>query len=408
MTVNSLFKNHLNTPETLLAYSLGERLSELNPDQAVTEVTGWEFSFEEFASEGHCELTLDRTWPHRIQTGWNGESAVQNVEIGCWRVTWNGISFRVVQASWSNPCGGDQAQWIISQSQDTANAFFRAVCRWADELRQVVLSFSGGHWQRSRKLYQAIQESHLDSLVFPQNFKQQIVGDFERFLASRERYLSFGAAWKRGVLLTGPPGNGKTHFIRALINHLQIPCFYVKSFEMRDHFASSGIQYVYRTVRRTRPCILVLEDLDALIDDSNRTYFLNELDGFESNDGIITVATTNHPERLDSAILERPSRFDQKWHFPLPEVTERHKYFERWNAKLPEIARLVEPELASLATDSERFSYAFLKELCLGSILKWVQEGSPPRLFDTMNRYRKLLVEQSPSLSGPPANNPLL
>jgi len=399
MPAELLFKDHVNTPQTFLAYSLGDRLAQLFPDQRVMEASGWEFDFEDYAAEGHCELALDSDWPLRIQTGWNGETSCKNVEIGCWRATWQGQTFQIVRGSWSTSCGGEQNHWIISDETKPADAFFTAVCKWADELRQVVLCFSGGHWHRSRKLFQAIQESHLDSLIFPNDFKQQIVGDFERFLDSRERYQSFGAPWKRGILFTGPPGNGKTHFIRALINHLEIPCFYVKSFEMGDHFASSGIQYVYKTVRRTRPCILVLEDLDSLIDDSNRTYFLNELDGFESNDGIITVATTNHPERLDSAILERPSRFDQKWNFALPGVSERRRYLELWNQKLPDDAKLIDRHLDILSESSQKFSYAFLKELCLGSILKWVQEDAKHSLFDTMNLYRELLVDQSPSLA---------
>jgi ATP-dependent 26S proteasome regulatory subunit len=62
-----------------------------------------------------------------------------------------------------------------------------------------------------------------------------------------------------------------------------------------------------------------------------RTNFLNELDGFAANIGIVTLATTNHPERLDPAILDRPSRFDRKYPFDLPEQPERHAYIVMWN-----------------------------------------------------------------------------
>lgn len=72
------------------------------------------------------------------------------------------------------------------------------------------------------------------------------------------------------------------------------------------------MQMVFGKAREMAPCVLILEDLDALINDRNRSYFLNQLDGFEANDGIIVIGTTNHFERLDPAISTRPSRFDRK------------------------------------------------------------------------------------------------
>lgn len=60
------------------------------------------------------------------------------------------------------------------------------------------------------------------------------------------------------------------------------------------------------------PCVLILEDLDSLINDANRSFFLNQLDGLENNDGILVIGSTNHFERLDPAITKRPSRFDRK------------------------------------------------------------------------------------------------
>ena len=69
---------------------------------------------------------------------------------------------------------------------------------------------------------------------------------------------------------------------------------------------------VFDKAREMAPCLLVLEDLDSLINDRNRSFFLNQLDGIEGNDGLLVLTTTNHPERLDPALSDRPSRFDRK------------------------------------------------------------------------------------------------
>jgi len=69
---------------------------------------------------------------------------------------------------------------------------------------------------------------------------------------------------------------------------------------------------VFGKARAESPCIVILEDLDSLINDQNRSFFLNQLDGLENNDGLLVIGTTNHFERLDPAITKRPSRFDRK------------------------------------------------------------------------------------------------
>lgn len=69
---------------------------------------------------------------------------------------------------------------------------------------------------------------------------------------------------------------------------------------------------VFWKARAEAPCVLILEDLDSLINDKNRSFFLNQLDGLENNDGLLVIGTTNHFERLDPAITKRPSRFDRK------------------------------------------------------------------------------------------------
>jgi len=72
------------------------------------------------------------------------------------------------------------------------------------------------------------------------------------------------------------------------------------------------MQDVFDKARQLSPCVVVFEDLDSLITDRNRSFFLNQLDGLSGNDGLLIIGTTNHFERLDPALSTRPSRFDRK------------------------------------------------------------------------------------------------
>lgn len=74
----------------------------------------------------------------------------------------------------------------------------------------------------------------------------------------------------------------------------------------------AAMQEVFTKARQLAPCVIVLEDIDSLINDGNRSFFLNQLDGIEDNDGLLILATTNHFDRLDPGLSSRPSRFDRK------------------------------------------------------------------------------------------------
>lgn len=126
-------------------------------------------------------------------------------------------------------------------------------------------------------------------------------------------------------------GNGKTISIKAILKTCHAEGhspLYVKSFQGSPHIFSVGditewnclgwkgeeaaMADVFGKARQMAPCVLILEDLDSLINDRNRSFFLNQLDGLEGNDGLLVIGSTNHFERLDPGLSTRPSRFDRK------------------------------------------------------------------------------------------------
>ena len=208
--------------------------------------------------------------------------------------------------------------------------------------------------------------------------KQSLQDDILGFFDSEKLYKEFSVPWKRGIILHGVPGNGKTITIKALMSSLSsrpnpIPSLYVKSFGGCNgaRYSKDSIQQVFSKARVVAPCLLIFEDLDSLVGDEVRSYFLNEVDGLESNDGILMIGSTNHLDRLDPAISRRPSRFDRKYHFKIPGLNERVAYCEYWRRKLEKKTTIdfpaeISPYIAEL---TEGFSFAYLKELFVATLI---------------------------------------
>ena len=304
--------------------------------------------------------------------------------------------------TWSDGSCDQRYHWILAAKQNIAEKFLCAVCDWAVEVRGEVLVFEGGGWEKNEDLYKSIKSATFDNLVLPTALKEEIQTDFRQFFASREVYERYHIPWKRGVLLLGPPGNGKTHTVKALINQLGKPCLYVKSFKSRSGTDHQAIRRVFKRARQTTPCLLVMEDLDSLISDSNRAFFLNELDGFAANTGVVVIATTNHPEKLDPAILERPSRFDRKYTFALPAPNEREAYIAHWNTALEPELRLSAEGLAGIVTLTEGFSFAYLKELFVSSMMRWIADPQTGQM-DAAMRAQAILLREQLNRETPPA-----
>jgi AAA+ superfamily predicted ATPase len=292
----------------------------------------------------------------------------------------------------------------------TAREFASEVCAFCNEPRKAILRFTGGCWAHDHELYEAVAAASFDDLILAGDLKERIIEDFTSFLGARAEYERYGVPHKRGVLLLGPPGNGKTHCLRALIKLLAIPCIYVTSLKAKYATEDSSIDTVFSRAHEITPCVLVFEDIDAMIHDKNRSFFLNKLDALSHAPGLVTLATTNHPERLDPAIIHRPSRFDRKYHFELPAASERAAYLAMWNERVDPAMRVEGAIIAELVEDTHEFSFAYLKELWLSAMVRWMHDRIAGEMRAHLRVQLRALREQmtSPVPVAPPATTPEL
>ena len=328
---------------------------------------------EKYAANGLCPLEFKPGVHNQLSSAWDEEFGIWKTARNAWyQVEWKGHVLDCLILTWTAGFQDQRFLWVIADDEATAEGFFSDVSAWNAEIRDEVLVFDGGCWSKSDALFRAIRTATFENLVLAGTLKEEIREDLTRFFAMRETYELHAVPWKRGVLFVGPPGNGKTHAVKALINAIGKPCLYVKSFQAEHMTEHDCIRQAFKRARKSAPCILVLEDLDSLINANNRSFFLNELDGFAANTGVVALATTNHPERLDASILDRPSRFDRKYHFDLPGPAERLAYVRLWAASLREALRPSEAGLDAVVGQTEGFSFAYLKELFLSAMMRWI------------------------------------
>lgn len=264
------------------------------------------------------------------------------------------------------------------------DALILAAGKWTSQLHEEIFVFDDGDWNKSKDLYRAVASSSWEDVILSPDTKKSLIEDVHGFFDNRKLYAQFNVPWKRGIILHGVPGNGKTVSIKALMSSLYtrekpIPSLYVKTFETNCNTKEYSIKLIFWMARSMAPCILIFEDLDSLVHDDIRSYFLNEVDGLESNDGILMIGSTNHLDKLDPAIAKRPSRFDRKYHFKIPGPEERKGYAEYWRAKLVKNEGVDFPdEVVGLVAElTEGFSFAYMKELFVMSLLCLVRGWTP-------------------------------
>lgn len=211
-----------------------------------------------------------------------------------------------------------------------------------------------------------LQDLHLDDLiVLPDKVMEGILNDIRCFWKLQESYKNHKYIYKRGILLYGAPGCGKTSVIMLLAKELINDGGIVVN--ICDFGGNAeGIETTLSTFRRVEPgrrLIVIIEDIDNYMReaDGSLTELLNFLDGGLQLPNIVVLATTNYPERLQKRISHRPSRFDRRYEIGLPSDAAREYYIK---CKLSE-EDFKKASLKTLVEKSRGFTIDHLKELIL-------------------------------------------
>ena len=199
-------------------------------------------------------------------------------------------------------------------------------------------SMAFGMGNGSAKVYvQSTEGIHFDDVAGEDEAKESLT-EIVDYLHNPKKYTDVGASMPKGILLVGPPGTGKTMLAKAVAGEANVPFFSISGSEFVEMFVGMGaskVRDLFKQAKEKAPCIVFIDEIDAIgqkrnsgrlggNDEREQTLnqLLTEMDGFESNNGVIILAATNRPESLDPA-LTRPGRFDRRVPVELPDLQGR-------------------------------------------------------------------------------------
>ena len=231
------------------------------------------------------------------------------------------------------------------------------------------------------------------------------VQEIIEFLRDPKKFQRLGGRIPKGVLLVGPPGTGKTLIARAIAGEAQVPFFTISGSDFVEMFVGVGasrVRDMFEQGKKNAPCIIFIDEIDAVgrsrfsgigggHDEREQTLnaLLVEMDGFDTQEGVIIIAATNRPDVLDPALL-RPGRFDRQIVVDLPTLDGREAILKIHARKVKLDATV---ELRNIARGTPGFSGADLANLCNEAALFAARENAKEVRMDHFDRARdKILI----------------
>jgi hypothetical protein len=309
-----------------------------------------------------------------------GRGLIENTWYGELDFLWEGSPIRYRRVPVLEHYGEVFITFIAVKDRKAFESFYKALTAFERRLNP------------PRRFIQVYEESPIErpklsweDLILPPGMAADIRGNVESFFKSKSHYKKLGIPYRRGLLFSGPPGNGKTLTARVISSRVPAAVVILPLKAKMDDYS---LARAFRHTADIAPALMILEDLDRLPIEGKEvsmSYLLNLLDGFRSTQGIMIIATTNAPEKLDAALLDRPSRFDRVWHFGLPAQAERERLLHKASKGYFSPACL-----ADAAARSTGFTMAYVQEAVISALLKAVTENREPSDADLLASVAKL------------------
>ena len=250
------------------------------------------------------------------------------------------------------------------------------------------------------KVYVEAQTGKSFADVAGQDEAKEALMELVDFLHNPGKYKDIGANMPKGALLVGPPGTGKTLLARAVAGEAKVPFFSISGSEFVEMFVGMGaarVRDLFKQAQEKAPCIVFIDEIDAIgkrrdngqfggNDEREQTLnqLLVEMDGFESNEGVILIAATNHEHLLDPAIFRR---FNYTINIGYPDAKQRSELIQRWFKDYTVETKVDIQKLTDLTADR---SVAQIKELVISAAKRYVTTDKAVTMEDMI----ELLIQQ--------------
>ncbi len=222
-------------------------------------------------------------------------------------------------------------------------------------------------------------------IVLPDGLADRVRSEVDGVLRCSKTLAQYGLNSKKGFILAGDPGNGKTLLLKILVNTVNVTCILIP---FNKQGAEKSMSSVFQLARTLAPTMLILEDIDLYGGERGHSQdseylgeLMNELDGIIDNKEIIVFATTNHLEKVEKALQNRPGRFDRVYKILNPDLQGRRRLLEYFINKVPN--QITREDVDDLAACFSGYSGAYLKELVNSGFAQAVlrDEHAPVLIF---------------------------